>query len=65
METMTLNLPNSIMSFLEAEAKRTGSTKEKITEQVLDSYTWKLDQSVNFGKSLPYELSHNYHWKIW
>ena len=39
METMTLNLPNSIMSFLEAEAKRTGSTKEKITEQVLDSYT--------------------------
>ena len=45
METMTLNLPNSIMSFLEAEAKRTGSTKEKITEQVLDSYIESLEDN--------------------
>lgn len=39
------NLPNSIMSFLEAEAKRTGSTKEKITEQVLDSYIESLEDN--------------------
>ena len=45
METMTLNLPNSIMSFLEAEAKRTGSTKEKITEQVLYSYIESLEDN--------------------
>ena len=38
MATMTLNLPNKIISFLEAEAKRTGSTKEEITENALQKY---------------------------
>lgn len=49
MATITLNLPNELIRFLEDEAKRTGSTKDKINEAALNKYWEALEDAEDIA----------------
>lgn len=49
MATITLNLPNELIRFLEDEAKRTGSTKDKISENALNKYWEALEDAEDIA----------------
>ena len=49
MATITLNLPNDLIRFLEDEAKRTGSTKDKISETALNKYWEALEDAEDIA----------------
>lgn len=49
MATITLNLPNELICFLEDEAKRTGSTKDKISEAALNKYWEALEDAEDIA----------------
>lgn len=49
MATITLNLPNDLIRFLEDEAKRTGSTKDKINEAALNKYWEALEDAEDIA----------------
>lgn len=47
--TITLNVPNELIRFLEDEAKRTGSTKDKISEAALNKYWEALEDAEDIA----------------
>ena len=49
MATITLNLPNELIRFLEDEAKRTGTTKDKISEAALNKYWEALEDAEDIA----------------